>query len=222
MPKRRLKGYRGKGLPYKRRPTFITTPMVVEPHNIAKRGLMLNKGEFKSILTQVNMTVDSTSAVLLLNGIARGDDIGERVGRQVVIKSIELKMTSMVNATDGTDQIHRIFIVYDKQTNATALTYIQVLNSLSVHAPRNLENRNRFVNLYDRYFSLTNDGNYGCRRSLQHYKRHNLKVTFNSGDAGTVADIVTGSIYLCCMGTNVAGVTAATLLGYVRLRFQDI
>ena len=56
---------------------------------------------------------------------------------------------------------------------------------------------------------------------IKWYRRLNHPVTFNAGDAGTVADITTGSLYFLVVGSEAAGATAGTVSGRVRVRFDD-
>ena len=189
--------------------------------NRARRGLQLAQGEFKSVDTAISQVIDQTGAVTLVNGIARGDEIFERNGREVVMKSIEFHCRCYATAGTGADQIGRILIVYDRQTNGAALTGAQVLDSFNTVAARNLENRRRFKILYDRRFVINASGEPQSAKLFNFYRRLAHPVTFNSGDAATVADIMTGSLYLLSVGTNVAGATAGSCVGTVRIRYQD-
>ena len=189
--------------------------------NIAQRGLLLNPGELKSVDTLVSLAADSTTAVKLLNGIPRGDEISERIGRQVTLKSIEMRLRSKVTAGTGVDQEHRIIVVYDRQTNAAACSVADVLASSNVLYPRNLENRRRFRILFDRIVQLNASAESGSHKIIKWYRRLNHPVTFNAGDAGTVADITTGSLYCLVIGSEAAGATAGTVSGRVRVRFDD-
>ena len=54
-------------------------------------GLMRTKGEMKSVDVYTgSLVADSTGTLQLLNGLARGDDIDERDGREVTMKSIQI------------------------------------------------------------------------------------------------------------------------------------
>ena len=189
--------------------------------NVAQRGLALGTGEFKSVDTVVSQAIDQTGAATLVNGIARGDEINERNGRELTMRSIQFQARAYATSGTGTDQVGRVLIVYDRQTNAAALTGAQVLASFDTNSPRNLENRRRFKILKDWRFPINATGESGSHRVLTFYRRLRHPVTFNSGDAGTVADITTGSIYVLSVGTNVAGATAGQLVGTCRIRYQD-
>lgn len=194
-------------------------------------GLILAPGEFKSVDTVITGDLNQTGTISLINGIARGDEINERNGREITMKSVQLSMACESTATTGIAQTCRILLVYDRQANAAAPTFAQVLAATGgscVISPRNLENRKRFKILMDRKFSLGPQG--GTTTALgapakkvlrDYYRKLTLPVTFNSGDAGTVADIVTGSLYILTCGEVAAGATDGVASIYARVRYTD-
>lgn len=184
-------------------------------------GLMRRKGELKSVDTTINSAADTTGGLLLVNGIARGDDINERIGRRVIMKSIQVGLTVRGTAGTGIDQWHRYVLVYDKQANGAALTYLQVFAAADMNGMRNLENRERFMVLMDKKIHLNASGEPESHRQVSAFRRINLPITFNNGDAGTIADITTGSLYLIVYGNIAAGATAGSAYGFVRVRYED-
>lgn len=134
--------------------------------NVAQRGLALSTGEFKSVDTVLSQPIDQTGAVTLVNGIARGDEINERNGRELTMRSIQFNARAYATAGTGADQVGRVLIVYDRQTNAAALTGAQVLSTFDTNAPRNLENRRRFKILKDWRFPINAAGESGSHRVL--------------------------------------------------------
>ncbi len=189
--------------------------------NLAVRGLNLAEGEFKAVDVVGSGTISQTPTVVLLNGIARGDDIGERTGREVDLRSIQASIT--LN-TGNVAQQHRVVIVYDRQTNASAATMAQVLNAVNIRAARNLENRKRFSILFDKTYILTAAAiGTSNTKHINWYRHLRHPETFNSGDAGTVADITTGSIYLMVYGTVAPGGGAdnGSMDSFTRIRYLD-
>jgi len=189
--------------------------------NLAVRGLNLAPGEFKAVDVHAATAVTTTPIVVLLNGIARGDDINERTGREVDMRSIQFSAQVRAATTTGVDQTHRVLIVYDRQTNAAAPTMAQVCESATIQAPRNLENRKRFSILFDKIYNLNAADESGSSRQIRWYRHLNHPETFNSGDAATVADITTGSVYLIALGTEAAGGTSGSIDYWSRIRYQD-
>lgn len=182
-----------------------------------------DSGEFKVVDAYSTITADTSTSVALLNGIAPGTGLDQRVGRQVTMRSVQLKYA--VNPTTSTniaDQIVRVVLVHDKQPNGTACAATDVLQYATVFAPRNVDNRRRFTILYDRTHYINSYGETGSGTNIQQYY-HRLRhpVIFNSGSAGTVADIVTGSMYLIVLGTYSPGASASNVSYYSRIRFTD-
>lgn len=178
--------------------------------------------EFKTKDTSISQVQDTTGALTLVNGVARGDDIGDRTGRKVIIKSIEAHFISGVTSATGVDQYQRLILFVDHQPNGAAPAATDLLVSNSYQSLKNLDNRARFTILYDRVYALNAAGESGSKIVLPtYYKRVNIPVIFNSGDAGTIADIQTNSIYLLSVGSEAAGNTAGSTVGRVRIRYTD-
>lgn len=195
------------------------------PMNVAVRGLQVSQGEFKSADTTWSVGVNTSSSVFLVNGIARGDEINERNGREVVMKSVQIKGYVTATSATGSPQLARVALVYDRQTNGSALTAAQVFTSVLPWQPRNLENRRRFKIMMDKYISVpsrvTGDSSGPVFVPFEFYRKLDHPITFNSGDAGTVADITTGSMYLVFMSNVASGTTDAVSEGSCRIRYQD-
>lgn len=207
-----------------------TKRRLLSGYNTATRGLQLSPGEFKSIDENVaGINIDTTGALTLLNGCARGSDIDEREGREIMMKSIQMRGLINCNANAVNDQWARILIVYDRQTNGTVPTPADILNPASIPGMRNLENRKRFKILMDKTYTLNTNYTgaatvYDATNNhhfIEYYRKLEHPVTFNSGSAGTVADISTGSLYMLTLGSVVAGTAACAISMCSRVRFQD-
>lgn len=196
----------------------------------AIRNRRYTRQEFKSLdVSASSTTVDTTGSVTLLNGCIRGSDINNREGREILMKSLQLKVYIAPNSQATGDQLARVLIVYDRQTNGTALTPTEVIDSCCALGMRNLENKRRFKILHDMVFEL--NANYDGAASQvyqpgQHYykelyRKISLPVTFGSGNAGSVTDISTGSLYMVRIGTIAPGTAAAACNFTSRIRFTD-
>ena len=198
------------------------TKRVQKVHRVVRGYPYGTRAELKAVDTTINQVADTTGAVTLLNGIARGDDINERVGRRVRLASLQASIVNYVTPATGIDQTHRCLIVYDKQSNGVAPAITDVLVSASTVAMPNLDNRQRFVILYDKLMHLNAAAEPGSMVAFKINKRLPYGVQFNSGDAGTVADIQTGGLFFITIGSIAAGGTAGTFSGRVRVRYTDM
>lgn len=187
--------------------------------------------------------VNTTGSITLLNGLTKGDDIGNREGRKVTVKSIFIR--GMVYPEQGTtaivaggaetlNQLLRMIIFVDYQpVTATAVTLTDVLKEASSYSQLNINNRTRFRVLHDETFTVPNSfkaftaatgavGNIGGAHEVKVYKKVDIPVTFNSGDAGTFADIQNGAIYMLWVGSAAAGTTDCNATLSTRVRFTDL
>lgn len=185
------------------------------------------KPEFKWIDTILDQAITAAGNLTLINGCARGDDSSDRIGRQLIMKSIQISFTGFAANTTGIDQTHRLMLIYDKQPNGVFPGGADILDIISPWGMRNLNNRHRFIVLWDHRYSVSNDiaanqaGGNPRLHDADYYKRVNLKVTFNDSSVGTIADINTGSLYFCTFGSVAAGATAGGSIGTARIRFID-
>ena len=198
------------------------TKRVQKVHRVVRGYPYGTRSELKAVDTTIGQVADTTGAVTLLNGIARGDDINQRVGRRVRLASLQASIVNYVTPATGIDQTHRCLIVYDKQSNGVAPAITDVLVSASTVAMPNLDNRQRFVILYDKLMHLNAAAEPGSMVAFKISKRLSYGVQFNSGDAGTVADIQTGGLFFITIGSIAAGGTAGTFSGRVRVRYTDM
>lgn len=176
--------------------------------------------ELKAVDVSPNTAADTGGAILLLNGIAPGTALDQRVGRQVAMVKLNYHLLCSVTAATGIDQSHRVLVVRDKQPNGVALTIADVLTGGST-SQYNLSNQARFAILMDKRYYLNASGEPGSGLVLDGSIGINAIEQFNGGIAGTVADITTNSLYLIILGTAAPGVTAGIVAGQFRLRYYD-
>lgn len=177
--------------------------------------------EVKVVDTAISLACDQTGAVLLLNSIARGSDYNQRVGRILTMVGMELRFRDYVTGTTGTDQFHRIVVVYDRQPNAAACSWNDVFGGVGCFLPMNINNRARFVVLHDEVNYLNSAGEAGSAKYCEIVKRLEHSTVFNAGSVPSIADITTGSVYMLTCGLNVAGATAGTVQGTARIYYVD-
>lgn len=119
-----------------------------------------------------------------------------------------------------------VFLVYDRQSNGAAPAFTDIYNgSGSALAPfghRNVNNLERFEVLKKGTYKIDSASNNMIRDSWYLPMHHETR--YNGGNAGTIADIQTGSIYLVFVDQNTAVVGAASMAADVdcRVRFHDM
>lgn len=178
------------------------------------------KPEFKSVDTDLAGAGNTTpTAIYLLNGLVPGTGSAQRIGRQVSLRSLELRFSFSGGAADS---FWRYIVLFDKQANAAAPAITDLLVANALYSPKNLTYARRFIILLDEIGSVETQANQGSMITFEKYKRLNYVTEFNAGTAGTIADIATGSLYLFVLGSNAAGGNAFAISGSARLRFTDV
>jgi len=177
--------------------------------------------EFKYKDMGANQATNTTTSFVLLNGTAEGVGPTQHVGRRVMLRSVQVKFRSYVTDTTGTDQVHRVMLVYDKQTNQVAPGITDILVAAGDNTLRNLDNRSRFTILLDKRIDLNAAGESGSQIVWDYYKKLMLPTQYDATADDTVASITTGSLYLVIFGSNAPGVTAGTTSYNSRVRYTD-
>lgn len=177
--------------------------------------------EVKSVDTSNALATDTTGAIALLNGIVPGVGFSQRVGRQVRCHGLDLNVKCAVTAGTGVDQTVRCLVVQDRQSNGAAPLITDVLTAVGTVTFPNLINQARFKILRDVVLDLNATAEAGSIKSFRLRLPLKAVTQFNDGVAGTVADIVTNSIFVMVMGSIVAGALASTSTVNCRYRFSD-
>lgn len=193
----------------KRRKTAKTVmvPMQIESTMAApqsSRGwIKADTVEFKYKDTSSAVANASTGNLYIMNGIAKGDGVSERIGRKVTVRSIQLRGYLATNTVTATMDVVRVIIFVDRQVNAVAPTVAEVLQTATFEQFRNLENRARFRILFSKAYAV---GNQYCQSyvPIDWYKKISIPTIY-SGTGATSASITTNGLYIlliCEEATN--------------------
>lgn len=202
--------------------------------------------ELKFVDTLFAANIQNTGSVNLVNGVIQGDSIGNRSGSKTFGHSLCIRyfinMAAFPAGNSAADML-RMFVVYDKQPNGALPAIAQIMsgydNTTTITAAadlalvgRNPINRERFVILKDKQIYLPAVTMPGAAATsacffppqqatgVINIKLSKLNTVFNIGNAGTVADMQTGSLLLCyagLQGTN----PVWTVLTNTRYVFRD-
>lgn len=210
---------------------------------MASRGYRPSLYEKKVVdIASTNQKANTSNAAALCRLLfvpTLGSDFNNRVGRKVNVNSIYIR--GFITGTQGTTlvsgqataQLVRILIVYDCQPNGAAITPSDILvDGTTPISHLNMNNRDRFQILLDKQFNIdpydlntTAGATYastgGQTKQFKYYKKINKEVIFNATGGGTIADITTGAIYFCTIGSNASGASDSTVIWTSRIRYKD-
>jgi len=211
----------------KRALTRTASVQLVRGPRYYRRGYGM-KPEWKYLDTAIAATPVNTAGTMnLLNGIAPGTSASQRVGMRVAIQSLELRL-SLTMVADCPSQFNRYLVILDRQPNSAAPAALTAFLTPGTYMGcRNLENRKRFKTLLDKCYVLGGTAANFATEPNKVYEHIYLKYKkpiieeFNSGVAGTVADIATNSIYFVSVGDVAAGATDSDFSLLCRMRYTD-
>ncbi len=163
---KKTNGYRSKQERYatrkagagKARGSFIVSARRIAPSTtfLENKFMDATKGDTAMAITWTSI-LPSGGVTGALSVPAQGDGESDRDGRVFTIKSVHIRgVISMIGVESATtpvpDQMYRLVLVMDSQTNATAITATDVMDAGStndVNSFRNLQNSKRFTVLWD-------------------------------------------------------------------------
>jgi len=176
---------------------------------------MLNV-EYKNKEVGTSATPTTTGSLILLNGLAEGDDYSNRDGRSIRFKSIQMSLATVLNGSASTTRI-RWALILDRDASNT-------VNSASIYSNeyasfRNLDNRRRFTFLKEGHFTQGIYNGAPSTKIIDYYRKIDIKTIYDDSNNGDITDIRTNALYLYLwsdQATNTPTVGITT-----RLRFID-
>lgn len=168
----------------------------------------------------------TTGAVQLINGVATGTDYTARIGRKITMKSVLIRFTITPNVlqSPGIGDTIRLILLYDTQTNGADPGVSDILAQPNWLAPMNLNNRDRFKIIKDRFVSCE-----ACTYTattltagspMQHNIKWYCKMTYDTifgGTGATSGSIQTGGLFVLVISQNGSFIVN----GNFRVRFKD-
>jgi len=130
----------------------------------------------------------------LINGISQGVGNSQRIGRQILMKSLELTISCQFSGASLTNNMTapRLVVFYDRQAAVSSPAITSVFNTNHFQSYKNLSSKDRFIILIDAYIEPIG-GVDTLQRTQTFYRKLNLPVIFN-GTGSSASDITTGTI----------------------------
>lgn len=188
--------------------------------------------ELKYFDTALSFTFDTTGEVPAtgqLLTIAQGVDENQRVGRKCVIKSIQLRGSTVgvpAAAASFATTVY-LYVVLDKQCNGAAAAVTDVFTSADLSkAFRVLDNQDRFVILKKLRMRHVSQAGVTTAYNVTNipfdfYKKCNIPIEYdNSVTTGAIGSIRSNNIFLIA-GADSQSDDLVTLGGNCRVRFSD-
>lgn len=177
-------------------------------------------------LVAASYALDTTGTVTLIATVPQGASVNQRVGKKIVLKSLQGR-GFMFNGTTATINDVAFIIVYDKRPTGALPAVTDILVSAAANSMNNDANSGRFriLKRVDGLLSgipATTNGD-GPAQSIDFYLPiSGLQTVYKAAATGAIADIEEGALYLVTVGNVATGTAAATLQVGFRTRFVDV
>lgn len=206
----------------------MSTSTVPVSNNVKKyvKGCMDRVLERKFYSQSCNAINVPAAGVLVTGGlenIVQGDSDTTREGNIIHVRDIKVNLTVFDNGI--ADGLIRTILVWDKQCNGAAPAITDILTSTNYYSHYNHSQvvgygGSRFSVLYDRLFVLQVGANVAAALPIKAInektmgKKAQRTITYK-GNAGTIADIATNSLYWLYIGsTATQDVTCQLMIEY--------
>lgn len=200
----------------------------------------------RSVDTQLNQRFGSDVTPLVLCPIKEGAGFYERVGQNVILKTIHVKghlaVDFLSDAQASVSTNLRMLLVYDRESNGNTPTVADILldqttlgvGTTNVFSGLNLRERKRFHVFRDKRFYLTGPApGFQAAMNLQviggeaanqgtnvdwYVKLNDLAQDYKAA-TGDVGAISAGALFLVCYSQSALAASRAVFTGAARLRY---
>lgn len=177
-------------------------------------------------LSAATYALNTTGSVTLLATIPQGTSVNTRVGKKVVLKSIQGR--GFIGTDTATTIVSTSFaLIYDKRPQNALPAITDIFTSASSLTFNNDANSGRF-RILKRVDAVLCGSSTAPSTGLEilpadfFLDLKGLKCEFGAGGTGAIGDIATGALYLVSMGSTAAGTADANLIMGFRTRFVDV
>lgn len=175
-------------------------------------------------VSQATYGCDTTGSITLLNTVAQGASVSQRIGKKWLMKSIQCRGMLYCSST-GTHRGAGVAIVYDKRPTGSLPAITDIFVSTDDNSFSNDVNSGRFRIIRRWDFQLngnTTNPLDTTTAQFEHFIPLNKIVVNKAAGTGVISDIEEGALYLVTLGNVTAGTASATLSAQFRIRFVDL
>lgn len=212
---------------YRSAPTLSNLPYMRLGGRTARIAI---KGQEKNFVDtgQLTLACDTTGSVTLVNTIAQGVTVNQRIGKKALLKSCQVRGFFQPNSAAVYNNAV-VLLVYDAMSNGAAIPAVtDIMTTANSNDFLNNNNTQRFW-ILKRWStviagttSATGPPNELPSADIDEFVKLEREIEWNTSAAtGVQATIQKGALYLVSLGSAAAGTTAASFICFVRTRFTE-
>lgn len=168
----------------------------------------------------------TTGTIALVNTVPQGASVNQRVGKKIILKSMQFRGQWIAGQTTVTADA-AVILVYDKRPTGALPAITDILVTVNSQSFNNDANSGRFqiIKRWDSNFvgpSVAPTNETAVQSADYFVKLRNLPVVYKAAGTGAIGDIEQGALYLVSVGDKATGTLAPIWSTAQRLRFLDI
>lgn len=160
-------------------------------------------------------TAGAGGTFIYMNNVPNGNANNERIGNNLKLTSQHLKLSLLRNPGGSDSQKVRVLVLVDRQSNGIGFSLADYLDTPDIRSFNNLDNRYRYLTLFDRQFSLDINAKSNEIPLDLNFKKI-LKCSY-SGPAAVIPE--TNSLIVCLMTDSTSA--GPNVRGFTRIRYID-
>lgn len=206
---------------------YVVRQKMFNPSAGLNRRGVFNKESGYVDLASATYALNTTGSIVLLATIAQGASVNQRIGKKVMLKSIQFRGFATADSTT-TVAVGAFMIVYDKRPTGSVPAITDVLDSVAFQSFNNDANSGRFRILCRKELAFNGNNTTAGQQTTNSeypaslYQKINRPCVFKAAGTGAIGDIEEGALYLITVGNIAAGTADANLIGGFRTRFVDV
>lgn len=178
--------------------------------------------------TFAQYAANTTGAIACLNLVPQGATQTTRVGKKIMLKSLQCHGLMQADSTNALTQASYV-IVYDRRPSGALPAITDIFDTVSPNSFLNDANSGRFKILKREDFTVIGNSTTGAATDKTAYAvdwyykfpPKYAQTSYKAAGTGAIDDIDEGAIYLVTLGSSVAGTADALFGAGFRLRFYD-
>lgn len=176
-------------------------------------------------LPLANYNADTTGQIALINTIAQGASVNQRVGKKVLLRSLQCRGSVEGNVLTNTAEAV-MMIVHDKRPTGSLPAITDILDASTSKAFANDNNTARFTILkrikkYVIGHSTTGGYTSASGFNTDFYMGLGITQVFNAAGTGAIGDIDEGALYIVVVGDSATSAGPVFNVSF-RVRYTDI
>lgn len=177
---------------------------------------------------EATYAMNTTGSIALIPTVAQGASTSQRIGKKIVLKSLQIRGVVTANATTVTAD-GAWLIVYDRRPTGSLPAITDILVTANSRSMNNDANSGRFKILKRSQVAVIGNTTTAGQQTEcsfhvidEYLKLKGLPIVYKAAATGGIGDIEQGALYIVTVGSVAASTADADAILAFRTRYYDV